>query len=52
MTNLKWNIDGEALAVTFNLPVVSVINDFAAVGYGITGLAETDTLSLNTVMPK
>jgi glucokinase len=52
MTNLKWNIDGEALSVTFNLPIVSVINDFAAVGYGITGLAETDTLSLNTVLPK
>ena len=38
LTNLSWAIDGHQLAQDLHLPFVTLINDFAAVGYGIFGL--------------
>ncbi|TAF55808.1 MAG: glucokinase [Oscillatoriales cyanobacterium] len=38
LTNLSWTIDGQQLAHDLHLPFMTLINDFAAVGYGIFGL--------------
>jgi glucokinase len=41
-TNLTWQIDGAALSEQFKIPKVELINDFAAVGYGVLALEPTD----------
>ena len=41
LTNLTWFLDKE-----LGIPSVSLINDFAAVGYGIFGLTKQDLLTL------
>ena len=46
MTNLSWRIDAAALSARFRIPEVHLLNDFAAVGYGIASLGEHDVLSL------
>jgi len=38
LTNLSWLLSGERLQRELNIPRVSLINDFAAIGYGIAGL--------------
>ena len=46
LTNLGWNVKGDALAVELGLPEVRLLNDFAAAGLGISRLspAELETL--------
>jgi glucokinase len=46
ITNLGWVIDGGALSAEFGIPRVSLINDFAAVGYGIAALKPEDVVTL------
>ncbi|MEH1842865.1 MAG: glucokinase [Nostoc sp.] len=46
LTNLAWFLDTERLEEELNIPHISLINDFAAVGYGISGLQEQDLLTL------
>ncbi len=46
LTNLAWYLDTERLQQELNIPSVSLINDFAAVGYGIFGLTKQDLLTL------
>lgn len=41
-TNLDWYLDAEEMAVTLNIPQVLLINDFAAVGYGVLALEPED----------
>jgi glucokinase len=36
----SWSIDGDAIARELNIPVVSLVNDFKAVGYGLLTLDE------------
>lgn len=40
-TNLEWTLDVEALARRFGMPF-RLVNDFAAVGWGLNGLREED----------
>ena len=51
LTNLNWHLSGDRLEAELNLAKVSLINDFAAVGYGVLGLAPTDlhTIQKGTV---
>lgn len=42
LTNLTWNLDGSRLAQELQLEVVTLINDFEAVGYGVLGLNDAD----------
>ncbi len=42
LTNLGWNLEAERLATDLGMKQVSLINDFAAVGYGVLGLAPED----------
>ncbi|MCF4970638.1 glucokinase [Nostoc sp. CMAA1605] len=46
LTNLAWFLDTERLAQELSIPLISLINDFAAVGYGIFGLSKQDLLTL------
>lgn len=42
LTNLKWSLDAKALEQKLGIAQVSLINDFAANGYGILGLTDSD----------
>ncbi|MEH2307503.1 glucokinase [Nostoc sp.] len=46
LTNLAWFLDTERLEEELGIPHISLINDFAAVGYGISGLQKQDLLTL------
>jgi glucokinase len=48
LTNLGWHLDRDQLSADLGISKVALINDFAAVGYGILGLAPTD---LDTLQP-
>lgn len=52
LTNLAWFLDTERLAQELGIPLISLINDFAAVGYGIFGLTKQDILTLQVGKPK
>jgi glucokinase len=47
VTNLGWKLQGDRLAQELHIPKVSLINDFAAVGYGVLGLQDQDLVTLN-----
>lgn len=51
LTNLSWSLDGDRLAQELHLDKVLLINDFAAVGYGVLGLEETDLCTLQAGNP-
>lgn len=46
LTNLAWFLDTERLVEQLGIASISLINDFAAVGYGIFGLTKQDLLTL------
>jgi glucokinase len=46
LTNLSWFLDTERLSKELGIERISLINDFAAVGYGIFGLTKQDLLTL------
>ncbi|KST69449.1 glucokinase [Mastigocoleus testarum] len=51
LTNLAWFLDGERLQEDLGIARVSLINDFAAVGYGILGLTKEDVFTLQAGKP-
>lgn len=46
VTNLPWALDEIQLSKQFDIPRVKLINDFEAVGYGISELSAADFLTL------
>ncbi|MEA5582647.1 glucokinase [Nodularia harveyana UHCC-0300] len=46
LTNLTWFLDTDRLKQELGINSISLINDFAAVGYGILGLTKSDLLTL------
>lgn len=46
LTNLPWEIDADALGARFGLGRVGLINDFVAVGHGLSALREHDLVTL------
>ncbi|MBD2445832.1 glucokinase [Nostoc sp. FACHB-152] len=48
LTNLAWFLDTGRLAQELGIASISLINDFAAVGYGIFGLGKDDVLTLQS----
>lgn len=46
LSNLHWLLDGEEMQASLGIPHVQLINDFAAVGYGILGLHPDDLVVL------
>ncbi|AKG22382.1 glucokinase [Calothrix sp. 336/3] len=52
LTNLVWFLEKERLEQELGIGCVSLINDFAAVGYGILGLDKQDLQTLQVGKPK
>ncbi len=48
LTNLSWFIDTVVLKRELKIPLVTLINDFAAIGYGVAGLKPDDVYTLQT----
>lgn len=48
LTNLGWKLEASRLVRELAIPFVHLINDFAAVGYGVLGLSDSD---LHTLQP-
>lgn len=46
LTNLGWVLSADRLSTELKIPQVSLINDFAAVGYGVLGLRDEDLCTL------
>jgi glucokinase len=51
VTNLPWELNGHALAREFSFRRMRLINDFAAIGYGIEGLRDEDLVALQAGEP-
>jgi glucokinase len=45
-TNLPWTVSERELSASLRIPLVRLINDFEAVGYGLSRLAEADFMVL------
>ncbi len=52
ITNLGWTINAESVGAGFGIADVRLINDFAAVGFGIEALHEDDVFSLQAGEPE
>jgi glucokinase len=52
LTNLAWYLDARRLEKELAIPKTTLINDFAAVGYGILGLHKEDLHTLQNVTPE
>jgi glucokinase len=52
LTNLPWVLETHRLEQELKLSCVSLINDFAAVGYGVLGLKAEDICPLQAVQPQ
>jgi len=46
VTNLGWELDADKMESALGIPTVRLINDFAAVGYGIEALGDNDLVEL------
>ncbi len=51
LTNLGWVLEAEDLQRSLQIPQVSLINDFAAVGYGVLALPPEDICTLRSGEP-
>ena len=51
LTNLSWTLSSERLRKSLDIPLVKLINDFAAIGYGIAGLQNGQLATLQTGEP-
>jgi glucokinase len=52
LPNLDWHIDADRLQEELNIPQISLINDFVAIGYGISCLSATDVHILQAGQPR
>lgn len=52
LTNLTWFLDTKRLEQHLEISTISLINDFAAVGYGILGLQPADLSTLQPGAPQ
>ncbi|MBU6427938.1 MAG: glucokinase, partial [Cyanobacteria bacterium REEB65] len=50
-TNLPWVLDGDRIAADLGIASVKLINDFAAIGWGIRALVPEDFAPLNPAVP-
>ncbi|WP_310481960.1 glucokinase [Chamaesiphon sp. VAR_48_metabat_403] len=52
LPNLDWHINADGLAQALQIPNLKLINDFTAIGYGITQLRSADFQTLQTGSPR
>lgn len=46
VTNLPWELNANNMEATLGIPKITLINDFAAVGYGLDALGEDELVTL------
>ena len=51
VTNLSWELDADKMESILGIPRVRLINDFAAVGYGLEALGDDDIVELQAGKP-
>jgi glucokinase len=51
LTNLRWMLSGDRLSQELGIDTLELINDFAAIGYGLFGLKATDLVTLQAGEP-
>ncbi|MCW9024105.1 MAG: glucokinase [Gammaproteobacteria bacterium] len=51
VTNLPWDLNAEELKMELQIPQIFLINDFQAIGYGISALEENDIVTLQHGKP-
>jgi len=51
VTNLSWELDADKMETALGIPKVRLINDFAAVGYGLEALSGDDIIELQAGKP-
>jgi glucokinase len=49
LTNLSWSLSADRLEQELAIPKVRLLNDFAAIGYGILGLSTSDLYPLQSI---
>lgn len=52
LTNLNWFLEAKRLEKELEISKITLINDFAAVGYGILGLESKDLFTLQAATPQ
>ena len=52
LTNLDWSLSTDRLEQELNIAHVSLINDFAAIGYGLVSLTPDDIFTLQAGQPQ
>lgn len=52
LTNLGWFLSGKSLEKALNIPQICLINDFAAIGYGVLNLPPEDLYLLQPGEPQ
>ena len=52
VTNLSWELDADKMQSTLGIPKIRLINDFAAVGYGLEALNDDDIVELQAGKPQ
>ena len=52
LTNLNWEVDADSIAARLRLTHVRFVNDFAAVGYGISALQVNELRTLQAGRPE
>ena len=52
LTNLDWFLEARRLEKELDIAKITLINDFAAVGYGILGVETTDLYTLQAATPQ
>jgi glucokinase len=52
LTNLTWWLEAHRLEAELGIASISLINDFAAVGYGVLGLGDPDSICLQPGKPQ
>lgn len=51
LTNLSWFLEADRLQRDLGIAQVNLINDFAAIGYGVLGLSDDELHTLQNVKP-
>ena len=52
LPNLDWHINADRLQEELNIPQISLINDFVAIGYGISCLSAADVHTIQAGQPR
>ena len=52
LTNLPWTLNSRHMSATLDIPHVTLLNDFQAIGYSLEGLSEEELATLHSAPPQ